>query len=270
MRGGAALRHNRDTVLLSGWLFADLLLGLMVIFMASLPGTVPLIPPQLKVSPNELSQTSPACSGGITALHCILTVSETQDSTRGMTWTLKGDFSSTVKYSATSGTLTPGHSSTITITAITCQSGSFIFQGSNGAAPVIVPWNCTPKPQRLETTFCRLILTDGDPNRFLSDLTFAKRQLEPQIYARPYLKGREVGIAIATGGTLDVGTALAAQAYLVLLDMAKQGPLFAKASQYESLYTSLQPSTIVVIDIYLVVRQDNQNNTCGGTDHQPL
>ncbi len=35
--------HLRDTVLLSGWLFADLLLGLMVVFLISTPGSAAVI-----------------------------------------------------------------------------------------------------------------------------------------------------------------------------------------------------------------------------------
>ncbi|HEU5376600.1 MAG TPA: hypothetical protein VFV38_14275, partial [Ktedonobacteraceae bacterium] len=34
-------RHTSDMVLLAGWLFADLLLGLMVIFLVSAPGAIP-------------------------------------------------------------------------------------------------------------------------------------------------------------------------------------------------------------------------------------
>ena len=55
--------RRRDIALLSGWLFADLLLGMMVLFLASTPGVAKIVPPtptpiHLKIlSPNPKQYT---------------------------------------------------------------------------------------------------------------------------------------------------------------------------------------------------------------------
>lgn len=50
----------RDTVMLSGWLFADLLLGLMVIFLIASPGGQKLLPtPTPTLTPTQTPTTTP-------------------------------------------------------------------------------------------------------------------------------------------------------------------------------------------------------------------
>lgn len=274
------MRRISDSVLLSGWLFADLLLGLMVIFMVSIPGAIPRItnPPRLIISPSHLDPTSSACTGGKTNPACTVTVQEAATSDGGVNWNVQSDFSDTVVFSNAQGNLTPGKSITITISAIACQSGSFIFNGSDNTSPVFVPWSCVPLPERLERTYCRLVLSDQNPNTFSTNLQFAKSVLEPEINSLTFLHGRQVGIAIASGGVDDVGNSndrdlgqnIATNTYLVLQDMANRGPLFAKASYYGSLFSGFYPSRDTIIDIYLIIRPDNANDTCGGPNHTPL
>ncbi len=269
------MRYMRDTVLLSGWLFADLLLGLMVIFMVSLPGSVPPRPPQLVVSPLKLYPNSPACNNDTASLRCILTVKETVGATRGIQWRIQNDFSQDVRYSVSSGTLQPAQSVNIIITSITCQNGSFIFNGATTLLPVIVQLSCTPAQQRLEQVFCRIKVNDSDPDRFSKDWHFAESILQPQINALSWLQGRQVGLVIATGGAdnIDVdanrGTQMAAQAYLALQDMGRHGPLFASAAYYSPFFTTVYHSNFVIVDIYLVVRPTDAQNTCNPDTHLP-
>lgn len=274
------MRRISDSVLLSGWLFADLLLGLMVIFMVSIPGAIPRItnPPKLIISPSHLDPTSPACTGGKANPVCTVTVQEATTSDGGVNWSVQSDFSNNVVFSSSQGNLVPGKSITITISAIACQSGSFIFNGSGNTSPVFVPWSCVPIPERLERTFCRLILNDQNPDTFSSNLQFAKSVLEPEINSLAFLHGRQIGIAIASGGVDNVGDAndrdrgvnISKNTYLVLQDLANRGPLFAKTSYYSNLFTGFYQAQFTVIDIYLIIRQDNANDTCGGPNYTPL
>lgn len=55
MRQANLLGRGRDTMLLSGWLFADLLLGLMIIFLVSTPGSPPVPTPTVTPSPTPTS-----------------------------------------------------------------------------------------------------------------------------------------------------------------------------------------------------------------------
>lgn len=266
----------RDTVLLTGWLFADLLLGLMVIFLAAVPGASPRMI-VMTVTPNSLGLSD--CTGGLGHLQCMVKLTETSRSQGAVNWTANSDMntkSNTVTFSPAHGILTPGISATISISAIPCQTGSFIFQGSGNATPVIVFWNCIPLPERLEHNYCRLVFNDQDPTRFSRDLQFAKSVLEPQINALKFLQGRQVGIAIAYGGVDDInspndrgrGTDIATNTYHVLQALANRSPLFAQTSYYDPLFTSNFPSLNTVVDIYLVIRQDNPADTCG-SDHAP-
>lgn len=269
------MRYMRNTVLLSGWLFADILLGLMVIFMVSLPGSVPPKPPQLVVSPMELSPNSPACNNDLANLRCVLTVKETAGATLSVKWRIQNDFSQDVRYSLSSGILQPAQSVNITITSITCQNGSFIFSGAASLVPVIVQLSCTPAQQRLERVFCRIKVNDIDPDKFSKDGHFAESTLLPQINALTWLQGREVGLVIATGGVdnidvdADRGTQMAAQAYRALQDMSKHGPLFAHASYYSPFFTTVFNSSYVIVDVYLVVRPTNAQDTCNSATHLP-
>jgi hypothetical protein len=127
----------------------------------------------------------------------------------------------------------------------------------------------------LEHTYCQIIFNDGNPDTFRNQLSFAIETLEPQINAVRFLQGRQVGLAIAYGGidnidTRNLGTALADQTYRVLDDLATHSDVFAVASHFDSLYTELQRSDKVVIDVYLIVRSGNSADTCDAQNHVPV
>jgi hypothetical protein len=269
------LRNNiRDTILLSGWLFADLLLGLMVIFMVSIPGAPPRVV-ELLVTPGQLDKTH--CTGVYRAMQCQVQLTETGISQGSVDWTASSDINNSVTFTPSHGTLKPGQTVNVSIGAIPCQDGAFIFRSSGNANAVLTQWSCTQLPQRLEHNFCRLVLNDPDPGRFSSDTQFAFQVLAPQINSSKfaYLKGRQVGIAIAYGGVDDInsgddrdqGIAIAQNAYHALQAMGRQGPLFQKASYYSNLFTGNYDSSKVVIDVYLVIRPDNANDTCNSSNN---
>lgn len=266
------MRHKSilDTVLLSGWLFADLLLGLMVIFFAAIPGAPPRFI-ELIVTPNQLDKSQ--CTGIYGAMQCTVRLTETGFSQGTINWTVSTDMNNSVTFSPASGILNPGRSVTITISNIPCQDGAFIFHNSGNANAIVSQWQCAQIPERLEHNYCRMLINDQNPDKFSSDLQFAKSVLEPQINSQKFLQGRQVGIAIAYGGadlsSIGRGTDMATNAYHVLQDMAGNGPLFQKASYYEPLFTLKYPPNNVIIDVYLVIRPDNAGDTCNA-DHNPI
>src|SRR5258708_7705508 len=151
------------TVLLSGWLFADLLLGLMVIFMVSIPGAPPRVI-ELVVTPDKLDKTH--CTGAFGNMQCMVRLTETGISQGAVNWTASSDISDSITFNPSHGVLKPGQSVKISIGAIPCQDGAFIFRSSGNANTIISQWHCKQIPERLERTFCRLILNDQNPDRF--------------------------------------------------------------------------------------------------------
>src|SRR5690242_15836684 len=95
----------RDTVLLSGWLFADLLLGLMVIFMVSIPGAPPRVV-ELIVTPDHLER--PQCRQEADRWQCTLKLTETAISVEPVHWTASSDIGKEVTFTPQQGILTPG------------------------------------------------------------------------------------------------------------------------------------------------------------------
>lgn len=134
----------------------------------------------------------------------------------------------------------------------------------------------TPPQQRvLEHTYCEIFIDDGNPTRFSNDLNFAEQTFEPQILAKaPYLNGRQVGLAIASGGTdannTGLGVNLAAMTYRVLQDMGNKGSIFKVTSYYGALFSLGTPSRRITLDIYLIVRSDTAADTCDAGTHQPI
>ncbi len=100
-------------------------------------------PPTLTVSPTSLNNAM--CSGAENASQCTVTLGETSTSQGNVNWATSGDLSG-VSFSPSTGTLSPGNSATITISAIPCQKGTFTFKGSGGASPVSVTWMCDNWP----------------------------------------------------------------------------------------------------------------------------
>ncbi len=132
-----------------------------------------------------------------------------------------------------------------------------------------------PKERVLEHTYCELILDDNNSGTFRNDINFAEQTLEPQILAKaPYLNSRQVGLAIASGGTdannTALGTDLATMTYRVLQDMGAKGSIFKVASYYTPLFSLGTTSRQITLDIYLIVRSDNAADTCDGNSHQPV
>src|SRR5947199_3914544 len=118
----------RDTVLLSGWLFADLLLALAVLFLVANTAGIklaPVLPPILIVNPTILdaNANTPNCIGGTSAPQCTVTIEESRASEGDITWTVSSDISNSIKYSINTGKLSPGQSTKLTISAIPCQNG---------------------------------------------------------------------------------------------------------------------------------------------------
>src|SRR5579875_2508663 len=154
-------RPGLDMTLLGGWLFADLLLGLMVIFLAAVP-PVPKpptpAPPVLTVSPSVLSPGDGNCSSNIIQPVCTVTIGETSSSQGTLQWNASSDMSDTVQFSNIHRALVPGATMKVTIAAFPCQNGSFTFAGANGVVPVTVRWRCTPRTERLQTTYKPLSL----------------------------------------------------------------------------------------------------------------
>ena len=259
----------RDTVLLAGWLFADLLLGLMVIFMVSIPGAPPRVV-ELTVTPNQLDRTQ--CTSVAGSWQCTVQLTETSISDGSIGWNASSDMGNAVTFSPSQGTLSPGHSVTITIGAIPCQNGAFLFGSSASSNDVVSQWACTQLPQRLEHAYCHLVLNDQDPDQFSSNSQFAYNVLKPQIDGQGFLKNREAGIVIASGGVdnfpSDVGRGqqMAHNAYLALQRMGQTEDLFKNTSYYGDQFTTYVPASKVVLDIYLVIRPDNANDTCPGNN----
>lgn len=255
--------RSRDTTLMSGWLFADLLLGLTMIFLVAAPRILPppTIPPVLTVNTTALDPTSGQCQGSNSAARCVVIVGETVDSRGSMTWTASNDMSNTVSFSPASGILTPGASMRVTIAAIPCQNGSFTFSGSRGAMPVTVGWKCTPLQVRLEPIPRRFTLTVHDVNGLLNGSS-QDQDIKNQVIHQPVLQGRSVGLVIAYGGApgdadIPQAQAIAAKIYTILQSLAKEkeGAAFQRASYYVSrsgnLYTLGNDPSTVEVDVYL-------------------
>ncbi len=272
----------------AGWLFADLLLALGMLFMAA--NTVAIrpptpTPPTLTVNPTSLNPTDQQhCTGGISNPRCTVTVEETASSQGNVDWTASSDMSDAVKFNPPKGTLSPGKSVsvTMTISAFPCQDGFLTFSGSRGASPVAVLWRCTliPNDRILEHGYCRIKLDVGNPSVFINDdVKSARSIVEPQLNQQQFLKDRRVGIAIAYGGAndggQDRGTQVANQVYNVLKSIAADKraqtySVFNPSSLYESLFTGFEAPNTAIINVYLVERSDHPGETCDAKTHVPV
>src|SRR5881628_3688471 len=108
----------RDTVFTSGWLFADLLLALAVLFLAA--NTIgikipPPPPPKLVVTPVRLEPTSSSCTVRLNQRQCTVKLTETADSLGNVNWTARSDISAGLVFSPESGLLLPGKSVSLQI-----------------------------------------------------------------------------------------------------------------------------------------------------------
>jgi hypothetical protein len=258
----------RDTVLLSGWLFADLLLALAVLFLVANTAGIklaPVLPPTLIVSPTSLDANANTtnCTGGTSAPQCTVTIEESKASKGDLKWTVSSDISDTIKYSINTGKLSPGQSVTMTISAIPCQNGSFTFNALRAsdntlASPVIVSWHCIPpkiKPERLDFNYKSFTITVNDVNAFLSGSS-QDEDIKQQIMNTAILQGKSVGLAIAYDGAPDTGYIGQAQQvsqkiYSILGNLSQDGfHVFDRSSFYVPLYVLNASQNSVHIDVY--------------------
>lgn len=255
----------RDTVLLSGWLFADLLLGLAVIFLVSLPGAQqPPAPPapivKWTVSPTDLSPDSSQCSGGTNEPQCTIMLSETSDSQTNLNWTASSDMSGghandTVVFTPANGVLEPGQSVEIKISVFPCQNSSFTLTSPKIAKPLIVLWHCS-RPDRLDFKYKTFNLTVHDIPGLLAGSASAKNDIEQQVRRVGFLQQGSVGLAVVYGGTPDDGgigqaQAIAQKVYAILADLGQRGFAFQRSSYYVPLYTLGSAPSQVTVDTYL-------------------
>jgi hypothetical protein len=255
--------HRYDTVLLSGWLFADLLLGLMMIFLMAVPGISPTstAEPVLVVSPTSLDPKSDQCTGEMSNLKCTVTLGETATSQGDMIWTANSDMSDSVAFSPTNGMLSPGKSVTVDIAAIPCQHGSFTFAGSRGARPVIIAWRCTPPPASLDFNPQTFTLTIHDIPGLLNNPSTQSSidDIKGQVKSQPFLNGRRVGLAVVRGGTLNddginQAKQVAGRIYLILQKLGQDNFAFQNSAYYsqgDPLYDLGTDSSSAHVDIYL-------------------
>jgi hypothetical protein len=246
-----------DTVSLSGWIFADLLLALAVLFLvANTVGVKPqIIPPTLIVTPTSLDPSNPACTGGTDHPSCTISVTESSSgSVNDVTWTGSSDMSDKVSFSPASTHLTPGNPVSVTISSIPCQNGSFTITGSGDARPVPITWKCSPppvKPQRLESTFTSFLVQNVNFNGLLKDdqqaISYVRSQVAQRIPA-----GRDVGLFVIYGGAptdndISQAFSISDKVYSILGSL----PSFHRASHYVHLYTLGNTPDTVGIDFYL-------------------
>ncbi len=257
-----------DTVLLTGWLFADLLLALMVIFFAAVPGAPPPPPPVLTTNVTSLdAKNTAACKGAVSHFSCTVMLGETTKSSSGVDWTVDVAFGSPVTFTPKTGHLSPGQTIPVTISAISCQNESFTFSGLAGtvaAAPAVVSWKCA---ELLDFSSKSFTLNVSDPQALLAGSL--DNDIKQQTMNQAILKGRDVGLAIVSAGAPtngDIGQAqnMSAKIYDIFRKMLSQpGQPFERASYYQSLYFLGGDSHVVTVDVYLFC--SNGAAACSGT-----
>lgn len=245
-------RSIRDTVLLCGWLFSDLLLGLMMIFLVSMQ---PPPPPKLLVTPLSLDQKSHYCSGGPRVFQCTIVLGAAAQSLGKVAWSASTDIGSAVTFTPSSGTLSSGSSVSVTIASIPCQNGAFTFSGQKGVFPIAVSWLCTPPPLILQ--YQQFNLSVNDPDALIHGSPSAVQDIKRQIMEQPVLQGRKVGLVIVYGSTLtqdgiphaqQISTAI----YQVLGELDQEGFVPLKgAVHYDPLYLLGKNDDLAVVQVYL-------------------
>ena len=250
-----------DMTFLGGWLFADLLLALMVIFFAASLGAPPpnvLPPPILTVNATGLDPKNSACTGGVTNPICTVTLTESQLSKGAVHWSASSDMSTTVAFNPSQGDLSPGNNVTVTISAIPCQTGSFTFTGSRGALPVTVLWKCTPLIVRLSSDPQTCQLTVQDVNA-LQNGSSQDENIRGQLLK--CFVGSQVALAIVYDGAPtqnDISRAkdIGKRIYGIMRTLNSQGKPFERASYYGEggLYNLGFDFSIVQVDAYLFTR----------------
>lgn len=253
----------RDTVFMSGWLFADLLLALAVLFLAA--NTIgikipPPPPPKLVVTPTHLDSTSSNCTGDLSQFQCMVTLTETADSQGNVNWTAVSDISTGLVFTPTSRSLSPGMSVNIQISHIPCENDSFTFSGSRGAIPARILWQCTPPQERLDFKYQQIKVPNVDYIGLLQNSPSAINYIKSFLKGQAILQHRSVGLAIVYGGAPtdnDITRAdnIAAKVINISQGLVNDGFLaFKRASYYGPLYALGTAPTNVEIDVYLFIQ----------------
>lgn len=265
--------RSNESFLLSGWLFADLLLALAVLFLAANTATIKPLPPTLIVNPTVLdinSHTAPCTVQRIvdtSIAQCDVTIEEAKVSQGDVNWSVSSDISQTIKYTigdqaATSGRLSPGQQKKLTISGIPCQNGSFTFNaarvGDNkiSAAPLVVQIKCTPPKERLDFAFQTIPLTVKDADALRHEDPTQVNDIKQQLANTRTLQGRKVGLAVAYGGaptTNDIADAqgVAREIYKILNSFQNNNTsAFSRSSFYVPLYNLSTPKDQVQLDVY--------------------
>lgn len=259
-------QQKRPVVLLAGWLFADLLLGLMVIFLAALPGKPPEAP-ILKADTTLIKKQASECTPtrNIRVCTVTLTISESTASLNPLTWHVSSDVSSAVVFSPASTTLRPGKGQQVTISTLPCQNGSIIFTGtgSNGLQiqPVTVGWQCTTPLKRLDFGVHRISLT-VDYLGLLRDDQNAINDVKNQLENKSGLQGQNVGFAIVYDGAsstsnIDQADNVDGKIYNILKAEGQRGFAFQDASYYDTnpLFILGPDPSHVAIDVYFFIEE---------------
>lgn len=259
-------RYNsfRNPGMSVGWLFADLLLALAMLFL--LANTLGIPPkaepiPTLTVSPTSLDLHNPACAGGTSHPQCTVTVGETAKSQGQVQWIASSDMSNKIIFSPANGVLSPGESMAVRITAIPCQNGSITFSGSRKASPVTISWHCTPPIDRLNFKYQEFTLTVNDISGMLSTPPprSAVNDIEQQVRGQSVLQRTSVGLAIVydgAPGVIQIGDAktIAQNVINILGMLGQQGFAFQRASYYGPLYSLYSPLSTVTVDVYVFMQ----------------
>lgn len=255
--------RKQDMMLLSGWLFADLLLGLMTIFLASMPANTTK-PPKLIVDPQNLSENDKHCNGIINPSMCTVTLSEDKASEVSVKWTATSDMNdntSAIQFNASTPTLSPGQSISLTISNIPCQNGSLTIGGSNNAIPAVIMWKCRVI-EKLETNSVSFNVKINDIPGLLSDSSAEDNNIKQQLRNQPLLIGWSVGLALAYGGSgsdnnIDQAQKISAAIYRIMDSMQHEQNFtsFQRYVHYDVLILLGGDPSRVRIDVYRYQRQ---------------
>ena len=131
----------------------------------------------------------------------------------------------------------------------------------------------TPVLRIVEGTYCQIVLK-VDSGGLLNNSSNAIADIKSQIKKSSFLQGRQAGLVIVYGGAPTLGDTSTAQEiarhiYQILGMLGKQNFVFVGTSYFDPLFVIGNDSSIVSIDIYLLVRQSQPNETCN-SNHQPL
>lgn len=242
-----------------GWLFADLLLALAMLFLAAntvaiRPVTPP--PPVLTANTMKLDAISPQCTNTNAVFQCQITLGETLASVGKVEWHAGSDLSDIVAFKPSHGIFSPGQHAVITLSNFPCHNGSFIFSGSSNVKPLLVQWRCNPPQERLDFNYQEFAVHVQDINGLLNNSNAVISDIEKQIKSQATLQNRSVGLAIVYAGAPDIASISTAQAvatkiYSILQSLGTSGFAFQRASYYVPLYALGSDANTVTIDVYL-------------------